>query len=133
MATLDQHNRARAFLKRAQEYLASAEANLAASRYTVAAGDAIHSGICAKDAIAPELTGSTTKAKDHAQAARQLRQALGQRPDAASAEKAPRDLVSLKAEVEYGATLIAAPKAELLVRRAETLVELGTSIVQLQG
>lgn len=51
MATLVQRNHARNFLKKAEEYLASAEANLAAQRPTVAAGDAIHAGICAKDAI----------------------------------------------------------------------------------
>ena len=48
MATLEQRNHARSFLKKAKEYLGSAEANLAAERYTVAAGDAIHAGICAK-------------------------------------------------------------------------------------
>ena len=50
------------------------EANLTAERYTVAAGDAIHAGICSKDAIVTELTGSTTKGKDHALAAKGLRQ-----------------------------------------------------------
>ena len=55
MATLEQRNHARSYLKKAEEYLASAEANLQAGRYTVAAGDAIHAGICAKDAIVTEL------------------------------------------------------------------------------
>ena len=77
MATLEQRNHARSFLKKAEEYLASAEANLVAARYTVAAGDAIHAGISAKDAVVTELTGTTIKAKDHAVAAKQLGQALG--------------------------------------------------------
>jgi len=81
MATLEHRNRARGFLKKAEEYLASAEANLAAERYTVAAGDAIHAGICAKDAIVTDLTGSTTKGRDHSQAARELKSALGARSD----------------------------------------------------
>lgn len=133
MATLEQRNHARSFLRKAEEYLASAEANLSAGRYTVASGDAIHAGICAKDAIVTELAGTTTKGKDHALAAKELRQALGQRPDAASAEKGLRELVSSKADVEYGVTLISAPKAEMLLRRARNLVELAVRIVRLNG
>ena len=133
MATLEQRTHARSFLKKAEEYLASAEANLTAERYTVAAGDAIHAGICAKDAIVTELTGTTMKGKDHALAAKELRQALGQRSDAASAEKRMRELVSSKAAVEYGVTLISAVKAAALLRRARSLVELAVRIVRLNG
>lgn len=65
MATREQRNHARSYLRKAEEYLASAEANLVAERYTVAAGDAIHAGICAKDASTGpgptmELLDSTT-------------------------------------------------------------------------
>ena len=91
MATLEQRNHARSYLKKAEEYLASAEANLQAGRYTVAAGDAIHAGICAKDAIVTELTGRTATGTGHAQAAKELRLTVGQRPDAARAEKALRE------------------------------------------
>jgi hypothetical protein len=62
-----------------------------------------------------------------------LRQALGQRPDAAGAEKAIRALVSSKADVEYGVTLISAVKAGALVRRARSLVEIAVRIVRLKG
>ncbi|MGB3956052.1 MAG: hypothetical protein WBL05_12345 [Brooklawnia sp.] len=133
MATLEHRNHARSFLRKAEEYLASADANLAAQRYTVAAGDAIHAGICAKDAIVTELTGTTTKGKDHTLAVKELRRALGQRPDAPGAERALRELISSKADVEYGVTLIAAVKAEALVRRARSLVELAVRIVRLNG
>lgn len=78
MATAEQRNHAKAFPKKAQEYLASAEDNLAAGRYTPAAGDAIHAGVGAKDAIVTVLTGATRKAKDHAAAAKELEQALGE-------------------------------------------------------
>ena len=44
MAGLEQRNHARSYLKKSQEYLASAEDNLDLHRYTVAAGDAIHAG-----------------------------------------------------------------------------------------
>lgn len=133
MATLEHRTHARSFLRKAEEYLASAEGNLAAQRYTVAAGDAIHAGICAKDAIVTELTGATTKGKDHALAVKELRRALGQRPDAPGAERGLRDLVSSKADVEYGVTLVAAAKAESLVRRARSLVELAVRVVRLNG
>ena len=133
MATVEQRNHAKSFLRKAEEYLASAEANLVAARHTVAAGDAIHAGISAKDAVVTELTGTTIKAKDRAVAAKQLRQALGRRPEATSAEKALRELLSSKADVEYGVALISAAKAEALVRRARALVDLATRVVRLNG
>lgn len=133
MATVEQRNHAKSFLRKSEEYLASAEANLVAARHTVAAGDAIHAGISAKDAVVTELTGTTIKAKDRAVAAKQLRQALGRRPEATSAEKALRELLSSKADVEYGVALISAAKAEALVRRARALVDPATRVVRLNG
>ncbi len=82
MATTEQRNHAKSFLKKAEEYLASAEDNLAAERHTPAAGDAIHAGISSKDAIVTMLTGTTSKGKDHATAAKELKLALGKRPEA---------------------------------------------------
>ena len=76
MATVEQRNHAKSFLKKAEEYLASAEDNLTAERHTPAAGDAIHSGISSKDAIVTVLTGSTSKGKDHATAAKELNKPL---------------------------------------------------------
>jgi HEPN domain-containing protein len=131
MATAEQRNHAQSFLKRAEEYLASAENNLAAGRHTPAAGDAIHAGISAKDAIVTALTGSTSKGKDHATAAKEMKQALGKRPGAATAEKSLRELVSAKGDVEYGVALITRAKAEPLVRRGRTLVELAVQIARL--
>ncbi len=133
MATAEQRNHARSYLKKAEEYAASAAANLAAERFTPAAGDSIHAGICAKDAIVTVLTGSTRKGTDHATAAKELRRALGARPTAATAERALRELLAVKGDVEYGTNLITGPKAEPLVRRAETLVELATEVVRLGG
>ena len=60
MAPSEQRNYAKSFLKKAEEYLAAAEDNLTAERYTPAAGDAIHAGISSKDAIVTALTGSTS-------------------------------------------------------------------------
>jgi len=131
MATGEQRNYAKSFLKKAEEYVASAEDNLAAERHTPAAGDAIHAGISAKDAIVTTLTGTTSKRKDHAMAAKELKQALGKRAEATSAEKALRELLSAKGDVEYGVALVTAVKAESLVRRARALVDLAVHIVKL--
>lgn len=131
MTAAGQRNHARAFLTKAEEYLASAEDSLTAERHTPAACNAIHAGISAKDAIVTALTGSTVKGKNHATAASELRTALGKRDGAAAAEKALRELVSAKSAVEYGTALITAAKAEPLVRRARTLVELAVGVVRL--
>ena len=77
-------------------------------------------------------TGATSKAKDHAAAACGLRQALGAHADAATAEKALRELIAVKGDVEYGTTLmtLAETEAEPLLRRAQTLVDLAHQIVR---
>ncbi len=104
MTRAENKNHARSYLQKAQEYLDSAEDNLDLGRATPAAGDAIHAGISAKDAIVTALTGATSKAKDHAKAARELRQALGAHSDAATAEKSLRELISVKGDVELSRT-----------------------------
>lgn len=120
MATAEQQNHAKAFLKKAEEYLASAEDNQELERHTPAAGDAIHAGISAKDAIVTALTGTTSKGKDHATAAKELSRALARRPEAATAERALRELIAAKSDVEYGTSLIYPARSELLVKRAHT-------------
>ena len=70
MASAEQRNHAKSYLRKSEEYLAAAEDSLAAERHTPAAGDAIHAGISARDAVVSALTGSTGKGKDHAAAAK---------------------------------------------------------------
>lgn len=131
MSSAQQRNYAKSYLAKAQEYLASAEANLDAGRYTPAAGDAIHAGISAKDSVVTVRTGATRKGKDHSTAAKELRQALGKHPEAASAGKSLGELLAAKSAVEYGVALVTATKAEPLVRRARVLVQIASQIVQL--
>jgi hypothetical protein len=100
MATAEQRTHAKNFLKKAEEYLASAESNYTADRLTPAAGDAIHAGISSKDAVLISVTGSTGKGKDHATAAKELKQAMGKRPEATTLERALRELLSAKSDVE---------------------------------
>lgn len=130
MTSAETRNHARNFLKKAEQYLDSAQDNLDLERTTPAAGDAIHAGISAKDAIVIRLTGVTSKAKDHAKAAGELRTALGAHPDAVVAEKALRELIAAKSDVEYGSSLVSLSKADPIVRRARTLVELAVRIVR---
>lgn len=127
----EHRNHAAAFLRKAEEYLASAEDNFDLERYTPAAGDAIHAGINAKDAMVTMLTGATSKARDHSVAATELGRALGQRPEAAKAEQALRQLVAMKTDVEYGTNLLTSNKTAPLLRRARTLVDLAVNIVRL--
>lgn len=131
MVTSEQRNHSKAYLQKAEEYVESAENNLDLERFTPAAGDAIHAGISAKDAIVTSLSGMTSKAKDHARAARELSEALGTRVEAKPAERALRELIAAKGDVEYGVGLVTATKAETLVRRARMLVDLAISIVRL--
>lgn len=130
MTSMENRNYALSYLQKAQEYLDSARDNLDLERATSAAGDAIHAGISAKDAIVTALTGETSKAKDHAKAAKEMRQALGAHRDATTAEKSFRELISMKGDVEYGTTLITLAKATPLVRRAEALVDLAKELVR---
>jgi HEPN domain. len=131
MATFEQRNHAKTFLKKAEEYLASAQDNLDLERHTPAAGDAIHAGISAKDAIVVSLTGSTPKSKDHSTATKELVRALGQRPGSEAVSRALRELIAAKADVEYGTDLVTPTKAAVLVRRARTVVDAATQIVRL--
>lgn len=94
-------------------------------------GEPVNAGISAKDAIVTSLVGTTRKSKDHSAAVNELGRVLAKRPDGASAERSLRELMSAKAEVEYGAALIGHTKAEALVRRARSLVDLTVSIVRL--
>lgn len=127
--TAESLNYARQYLRKARDYLDSAQDNLDLARLTPAAGDAIHAGISSKDAVVTALTGATSKSKDHAKAAGELRQALSGRPDSATAERALRELIAAKGDVEYGTKVPTTVQATSLVRRARTLVELAEEII----
>lgn len=56
---------------------------------------------------------------------------MGKRGEATTAQNALRELVSAKGDVEYGTTLMTLAKAEPLILRARTLVDLAVDIVRL--
>lgn len=64
MTSMESKNHARSYLRKAEEYLASAQDSLDLERATPAAGDAIHAGISAKDALVTALTGGDLVATD---------------------------------------------------------------------
>ncbi|MDR2564545.1 MAG: hypothetical protein LBC97_00525 [Bifidobacteriaceae bacterium] len=103
-----------------------------AGSHTAAAGDAIPAGISAKDAIVTELVGQTFETRNHAAAARELRSALGTRPDAARTEQAPKEVLAAKTYVEHGSALASTHQATALVRRPQTLVKAAAEIVRLR-
>jgi hypothetical protein len=117
-------------LTKAKEYLASAEDNLALDRPWAASGDSIHAGISAKDAIVTALLGATSKSRNHSDGVKELSTALGVRREAASADRAMRELTAAKPAVEYGVALTTPAKATAMVRRARFLVALADEIVR---
>lgn len=70
MTSAETLNYATRYLQKAGEYLASTEDNLDLERATPAAGDAIHAGISAKDAIVTMLTGATGSTAPHSSRSR---------------------------------------------------------------
>ena len=120
MTTAESLNYARRYLAKASEYLETAHDSLDLERLTAAAGNAIHAGISAKDAIVTALTGATSKSKDHAKAATVLRTSLAGRSDAAAAEKALRELIAMKGDVEYSTKAPTLVQATTLLRLART-------------
>ena len=62
--------------------------------------------------------------------AAELRTSLAGRADAPAAEKALRELIAMKGDVEYGTKAPTLAQATTLVRRARTLVELADEIVR---
>src|SRR5690606_30528590 len=117
ISNAEQCNHANIILKKSKEYHETAASNLIDASYTAAAEDVIHTGISAKVAIITVLTGATCKRKDHEVSDKELRQALGKRPQAVAAERALRESVASKGDVEYGAAVVTAVKAESLVQQ----------------
>lgn len=76
--------------------------------------------------------GTTSKGRGHSAAVKELGRALAKHPEGDGAERALRELIAAKPDVEYGTALVTSAKAEPLLRRASSLVELAEQIVQLE-
>lgn len=129
MAEADDRNRARMYLEKAEAFLLAAQNEEDNRLWIPAAGMAIHAGISAKDAIATALTCRTAKSDDHRQAVRELEKILAGHPEQARACRALGELIAEKSTVEYTHRRVGASKVQVLVRRAETLVDLTRTVV----
>lgn len=91
-----------------------------------AASNAVIAGINAKDAICLVLVGKTSKADDHRQAVKELKQA-----GKIGAELAPTldRLLKTKTKSQYQSVSIAIKDAEVAVRQASRLVDEASLIV----
>lgn len=61
---------------------------------------------------------------------KELRAALGRRSESAASTRALRELLAAKSDVEYGAQMVTAAKAQPLVRRSRMLVDLAVGVVR---
>lgn len=117
---------ARAHLEKAREFLRAAELSLELELFNAATSSAVSSGINSKDAICLKLTGRTGKTEDHAEAARELKQAGA----AAAPLASPLSrLLALKAKSQYQASSVTRADAEKAVRWAEKLQNTACSVV----
>lgn len=117
---------AKAHLRKAREFLDSAQLNLDVDLYSAATSAAVTSGINSKDAICLKLAGRTNKAEDHKQAVAELRKA-----GAAAAKLAPAlaRLIAVKKKAQYQADGMIRTDAIKAVERATTLYEGAVEIV----
>ena len=113
-------NDAKAHLAKSQEFLASAEDNLALGRLNAATSDAVISGINAKDAICLKLTGRTAKTDNHQAATVELRRAGGV---GRSAAMTFGRLLTKKTQSQYQTTPVPRADAERAVKHARALSE----------
>jgi uncharacterized protein (UPF0332 family) len=117
---------ARAHLRKAREFLESAELNLDFELYNAATSSAVTSGINAKDAICLALTGTTNKSENHTDAVAELRAAgPATRPLAPTLGR----LLKLKSKSQYQTVDVARSDATKAVGWATTLVEGASGIV----
>jgi hypothetical protein len=111
---------ARAHLRKAREFLASAEMSLEAGMTNAAASSAVSAGINAKDVICLALTGTTGKADDHAAAVAELRRAG---PGTATLGTTLGRLLKLKNRSQYQAVDVSRADAAKAVAWAAVLVD----------
>ncbi|MDR1117940.1 MAG: hypothetical protein LBL01_01400 [Bifidobacteriaceae bacterium] len=120
--------RARAYLTKARECLASADQNVAARRFAKAGSEAIRAGVLAKNATVMRLEGRVRYRGSGPAAARELGDALAGRTAAGDAVHAIRELAELG-----GAGWAAPARARQIARRARTLVEVAEGLLPLTG
>ncbi|MHB1067287.1 MAG: HEPN domain-containing protein [Candidatus Nanopelagicales bacterium] len=109
---------ARAHLRKARQFLESANLSHDYELYDAAASSAVISGINSKDAICLAVTGTTTKSDDHTQAGKELRQSG---PVGAALASTFSRLLGLKTPSQYLTSEIAKSQAEKAIEWAQRM------------
>lgn len=117
---------AKAHLLKAEEFLAAAESEVSAERYSAATSNAVVSGINSKDAMCLKLTGVTGKGEDHRSAVPELKRA-GE--TAAALAPTLGRLLTLKTRAQYQTVSMTKKDAESAVRWASQMYEAAEGVV----
>lgn len=114
------------FMAKAEEFVATAEDALEEGRNSSAAGNAVHAGINAADAILGARTGQRAAGQDHGQVVELIVAVPGVGRNAANRL---RRLLPLKSKAEYDPTPISASDARRAVEQAQALVVVARRVV----
>ena len=123
-----ERRQARAFLAKADEFVAAARSSLEAGRRDAAILDAIHAAISATDAVTCAFAGTRSTDPDHARAA-DLLEEIDPMGDVASHARQLRQLLAKKNAVEYESRRATSKEAADAVKRAERFVEWAQDLV----
>ena len=115
--------RARAYLGKANEFLAAAKATRDAGQSDAALLLAVHAGICASDAVAIALAGVRSADPDHLRAADLLEKVASQSDEVRGRASQLRGLVKLKNLVEYEDRRVSPTQADDGAKRAQRLAD----------
>jgi hypothetical protein len=114
-----------AYLSKAKEYLHAARVSLEAANNTAAAGNAVHAGIAAADAISAGRSGSVWRGQ-HGQASAHLEANGGK--EGQQGARHLRRLIAMKTTAEYDPDPISAAQARAAVLAAERIVMLADQV-----
>jgi hypothetical protein len=120
----------RAYLAKAEEYLAAAAAELKAGRPIAATSLAIHAGINAADAVTGVRLGKRGAGEAHDEALKLLRDSG---PDGAAVEKDLIRLLPWKTKTEYEPDQVPRSAAAKAVERARRCVLVARQVAQTQA
>jgi hypothetical protein len=117
---------ARAYLAKAKEFLQASTDSLGHGNLVATAGNAVHAGIAAADAISAARAGVVWSG-EHSQAANHLEKAAG--ADGRQAARHLRRLIPLKNQAEYDPIPMSAAAAREGHRAAERIMAIAERVV----
>jgi len=114
---------AAAYLAKAQQFLADAEAAVHEDRYDSALLLAVHAGISSGDAACAALIGEVSASRNHMEAVKLLERAAGSSNEVKSKARQLADLVGQKNTVEYQSRRTKREEADRAVVQARRLFD----------